>query len=64
MALFLQMTPGPVALITSVAGSTLPSPAEDGSIVDSLRPHGLQCSRLPFLLLSLGICSNSCPLSQ
>ena len=28
------MTPGPVALITSVAGSTLPSLAEDGSIVD------------------------------
>ena len=38
MALFLQMTPGPVALITSVAGSTLPSPAEDGSIVNFATP--------------------------
>ena len=31
---------------------------------DSLQPHGLQHSRLPCLLLSPGVCSNSCPLSQ
>jgi len=31
---------------------------------DSLWPRGLQDARLPCLLLSLGACSNSCPLSQ
>ena len=31
---------------------------------DSLRPHGLQHARLPCPLLSPGVCSNSCPLSQ
>ena len=31
---------------------------------DSLWPHGLQHSRIPCLSLSLGVCSNSCPLSQ
>ena len=30
---------------------------------DSLRPHGLQHTRLPCPSLSPGICSNSCPLS-
>ena len=31
---------------------------------NSLRPHGLQHSRLPCPSLSPGVCSNSCPLSQ
>ena len=31
---------------------------------DSLWPHGLQHTRLPCPLLSLRVCSNSCPLSQ
>ena len=31
---------------------------------DSLRPHGLQHSRLPCPSLSPGACSNSCPLIQ
>ena len=31
---------------------------------DSLWPHGLQHARLPCLSPSLGVCSNSCPLSQ
>ena len=31
---------------------------------DSLRPHGLQHARHPCPSLSLGVCSNSCPLSQ
>ena len=30
---------------------------------NSLRPHGLQRARHPCLSLSLGVCSNSCPLS-
>ena len=30
----------------------------------SLKPHGLQHTRLPGPSLSLGVCSNSCPLSQ
>ena len=30
---------------------------------DSLQPHGLQHARLPCPSLSLGVCSNSCPLS-
>ena len=30
----------------------------------SLWPHGLQHTRLPCLLLSPGVCSNSCPQSQ
>ena len=30
---------------------------------DSLQPHGLQYSRLPYSLPSSGVCSNSCPLS-
>ena len=30
---------------------------------DSLRPHGLQHTRLPCPFLSPGVCSNSCPLS-
>ena len=29
---------------------------------DSLQPHGLQHTRLPCPSLSLGVCSNSCPL--
>ena len=33
-------------------------------VSDSLRPHGLQHSRLPCPSLSLEVCSNSCPLSQ
>ena len=32
-------------------------------ISDSLRPHGLQHSRLPCPSPSPGVCSNSCPLS-
>ena len=36
-----------------------------GSVMlDSLRPHGLQHTRLPCALPSLRACSNSCPLSQ
>ena len=31
---------------------------------DSVRPHGLQHTRLPCPSLSPGVCSNSCPLSQ
>jgi len=31
---------------------------------DSLRPYRLQHARLPCSSLSLGVCSNSCPLSQ
>ena len=31
---------------------------------DSLLHHGLQHARLPFPLLSLGVCSNSCLLNQ
>ena len=31
---------------------------------DSLRPHGLQHTRLPCPSLSLRVCSNSCPLSH
>ena len=31
---------------------------------DSLQPHGLQHARLPGSSLSLGVCSNPCPLSQ
>ena len=31
---------------------------------NSLWPHGLQHSRLPCPSLSLGVCSNSCPLSR
>ena len=31
---------------------------------DSLQPHGLQHARLPCPSLSLGVCSNSCPLSR
>ena len=30
----------------------------------SLWPYGLQYARLPYPLLSLGVCSNSCPLNQ
>ena len=33
-------------------------------VPDSLWPHGLQHTRLPCPLLSPGVCSNSCPLSQ
>ena len=33
-------------------------------VSNSLRPHGLQHSRLPCPSLSPGACSNSCPLSQ
>ena len=33
-------------------------------VSDSLRPHGLQPARLLCPLLSPGVCSNSCPLSQ
>ena len=33
-------------------------------VSDSLRPHGLQYSGLPSPPLSLGVHSNSCPLSQ
>ena len=31
---------------------------------DSLRPHGLQYTRLPYPSLSPWVCSNSCPLSR
>ena len=31
---------------------------------DSLRPHGLQHTKLPCPSWSLGVCSKSCPLSQ
>ena len=30
---------------------------------NSLQPHGLECARLPCPSLSIGVCSNSCPLS-
>ena len=32
-------------------------------VSDSLQPHGLQHARFPCPSLSLGVCSNSCPLS-
>ena len=31
---------------------------------NSLWPHGLQLTRLPYPSLSTGVCANSCPLSQ
>ena len=34
------------------------------AVSSSLRPHGLQHTRLPSPSLSLWVCSNSCPLSQ
>ena len=34
------------------------------SVSNCLWPHGLQHTRLPCPLLSPGVCSNSCPLSQ
>ena len=34
------------------------------SVSDSFRPHGLQHTRLLCPPLCLGVCSNSCPLSQ
>ena len=34
------------------------------SCLDSLRSHGLQHTRLPYLSPTPGACSNSCPLSQ
>ena len=34
------------------------------AVSDSLRPHGLQHTRLPCPSQSPGVCSNSCPLSQ
>ena len=34
------------------------------SSVESLRPDGLQHTRLPYPSLSPGVCSNTCPLSQ
>ena len=34
------------------------------SVSNCLRPHGRQHARLPCPLLSPGVCSNSCPLSQ
>ena len=34
------------------------------SVSESLQPHGLQHTRLLCPLLSPGVCSNSCPLSQ
>ena len=33
-------------------------------VSDSLRPHGLQCSRLPWPSPSPGVCTNSRPLSR
>ena len=33
-------------------------------VSNSLRPHGLQHTRIPCSLPSPGVCSNSCPLSQ
>ena len=33
-------------------------------VSDSLQPHGLQHARLPCPSPSLGVCSNSCPMSQ
>ena len=35
-----------------------------GTLHNSLWPHGLQHTRLPCPSLSPGVCSNSCPLSQ
>ena len=32
-------------------------------VSNSLQPHGLHCTRLPYVLLSPGVHSNSCPLS-
>ena len=43
----------------------LPSSLFSCSVVSgSLQRHGLQYTRLPCPSLSLGVCSNSCPLSQ
>ena len=33
-------------------------------VFDSLQPHGPQDTRLPCPSLSLGVCSNSCPVSR
>ena len=40
------------------------APSTFFKLSDSLWPHGLQHARLPCPLLSPGVCSNSCPLSQ
>ena len=49
-------------------GSFLPHSAENVAshsvVFDFLQSHGQQHTRLPCPSLSLGICSNSCPLSQ
>ena len=38
--------------------------AQSFSMSDSLQPHGLQHIKLPWPLLTPGVCSNSCPLSR
>ena len=39
-------------------------PLSQSAMSDSLRPHGLQHTRLPCPSLSLRVCSDLCPLSQ
>ena len=55
-------------LLVSSKAFLLPSPTlllfSCSVMSDSLWPHGLQHTRLPCPLLSPGVCSNSCPLSQ
>ena len=52
-----------VPCISSICGDALLFLFSRSVVFDSLRPHGLQHARLPCPSLSLGVCSNSCPLS-
>ena len=52
-----------VPCISSICGDALLLLFSHSVVFDSLRPHGLQHARLPCPSLSLGVCSNSCPLS-
>jgi len=72
LSLFHQ-TPGTVCHLTELrTGGWRPGfqpPGSSGIVqslsrVNSLQPHGLQHARLPCPSLSLGVCSNSCPLCR
>ena len=45
-------------------GNSWPMLFSHSVVSNSLRPHGLQHTRLPCPSPSLGVCSNSCPLSR
>ena len=53
-----------VPCISSICGVSLLLFFSHSVMFDSLRSHGLQHARLPCPSLSLGVCSNSCPLSR